>query len=123
MMTKLQKFLETVGLDWVPVLLGKHIFDGSSPETEKKDFTEIEEKFKSIRNHEKLDDAVAYCNSLLKREEERLSTIESKAFTLLGITGITTSFIIGLAGLLLDTTKIESVLVMIFGGLIYYIVN
>ena len=121
-MTKFQKILETVGLDWFPVLLGKSIFYDTSQEAEKKGFAEIEKKFGKIKSDEKLDDAVTYCNNLLEREEKRLQTIETKAFALLGITGIATGFIIGFAGLLLDATKVNSLPINIYGGVIYFFV-
>jgi hypothetical protein len=75
-----------------------------------------------LRDSEKLKDAIEYSEGLLEREEDRSNKIESKAFALIGITGIASGFITGFAGLLLDRAKITSTCIIIFAAVLYFLV-
>jgi hypothetical protein len=117
----LSNFIERTGLDWFVLLIGKPAFVEDSlpyPTTLK----EIREKFGDLTEKEKLKDAMEYCAILLDREEKRSDKVESKAFTLIGITGIAAGFIIGFAGLLLDQGKIPSDLVLVLAAVLYILV-
>jgi len=115
------KIIEHLGLDWFVLLIGKPAFEDTLlpyPST----LSEIRERFDGLRDKEKLNDALEYCTGLLEREEKRSDKVESKAFTLIGITGIATAFITGFAGLLLDGGKINSAWVLIPSAVLYVLV-
>jgi len=59
-----------------------------------------------MEDSEKVREALDFCKGLFEREEERTRTLESKAITLTGFTGLTTAFVSGFAALLLDAEKI-----------------
>lgn len=114
----MSKLFESLGLDWFVILFRKPDFEDAPlpyPDT----ISDICDKLDIVSDEEKLDDALEYCTGLLKREENRSDKVESKAFTLIGITGIATGFIIGFAGLLLDRGKIASMPVLIVAALLY----
>jgi hypothetical protein len=115
------KAIEHLGLDWFALLIGKSAFE-DAPLPYPATLSEVRKKFGDLRDKEKLDDAIEYCGSLLKREEDRSDKIESKAFTLIGITGIATGFITGFAGLLLDRGKITSTWVLKPAAVLYILV-
>lgn len=117
----MSKVLERLGLDWFVVLFRKPDFE-DVPLPYPDAVSDIRNKLDIMWDKEKLDDALEYCTGLLKREEDRLDKVESKAFTLIGITGIATGFIIGFAGLLLDRGKIASRPVLIFAATLYILV-
>ena len=101
------KIIERLGLDWFVILVGKPAFEDAKlpyPETS----SDIRDKFGNLDDDDKLNDAVAYCTDLFKREENRSDKVESKAFALIGINGIAIGFITGFAALLLDRAKIDS---------------
>jgi hypothetical protein len=87
--------LTSLGLDLFPKAFGKWTEEESPKETIKA----IEEKIGDL-DKKKFDDAFAYSVELLNRENDRGGTIESKAQNLIGVTGITTGFITGIASLL-----------------------
>ena len=58
----------------------------------------IKASFGELTDSTKLNEALDFCNELLKREEDRRAIIESKAFTLISITGVAAGLITGLAG-------------------------
>jgi len=103
------------------MLIGKLPFE-DAPLPYPTTLKEVREKLGDLTDEEKLDDAIEYCDNLLKREEGRSDKIESKAFTLIGITGIATGFIIGFAGLLLDRDKITSICVSVPAAALYILV-
>jgi hypothetical protein len=115
------RIIEHLGLDWFVLLVGKPAFE-DAPLPYPATLSEIREKFDGLRDKEKLDDAIEYCTGLLEREEKRSDKVESKAFTLIGITGIATAFITGFAGLLLDRGKINSAWVLIPAAVSYILV-
>ncbi len=114
---KRSSLAERVGLDWLLILVGNKPFpEARSPFPEahlpyREGRARIREKFGDLHG-EKLDDALAYCTDLLRREEDRSAKIEAKAFTLIGITGLTTAFITGFVGLLLDQGKMPSAVII-----------
>lgn len=116
-----RKIIEHLGLDWFVLLFGKPAFE-DAPLPFPATLSEIREKFESLRDKEKLDDAIEYCAGLLEREEKRSDKVESKAFRLIGITGIATAFITAFAGLLLDRGKINSAWVLIPAAVSYTLV-
>jgi hypothetical protein len=109
--------IEKLGLDWLPILFGRIPFHIEAPDAQSR-LSEIRASFSGLEE-EKVDEALTYCDGLLKREDERSAKIESKAFTLIGTTGIATAFITGFAALLLDRGKISSLLVLMIGALGY----
>jgi len=116
------KVIELIGLDWFVILTGKPAFE-DAPLPYPTNFSEIREKFESLKDDKKLDEAVEYCSSLLKRENDRSDKVESKAFILIGITGIiATGFITGFASLLLDRNKVTSTWVSIPAAVLYILV-
>jgi len=117
----MSKLIERLGLDWFVLLFGKPAFEDVPPPYPVT-LAETRDMFGGLREEEKLDDAIEYCASLLKREGDRADKIESKAFTLIGITGIATGFITGFAGLLLDRGKITSTWVLIPAAVLYILV-
>lgn len=102
--------IEKLGLDWLPLIIGRRPFQIETPDAQSRQ-SEIRASFSGLDN-KKVEEALAYCDGLVKREDERATKIESKAFTLIGITGIATAFITGFAGLLLDRGKIDSLPVL-----------
>ncbi len=115
----LRKVIEILGLDWLVMLLGKPAFDDAPPPNAVT-LSEARAKFSKLKN-EKLQDALGHCTALVKREEERADKIESKAFNLIGITGIASGFITGFATLLLDSNKIDSLIVLLVVAILYFL--
>jgi hypothetical protein len=108
--------IERSGLDWLIILTGKPAFqDAPLPFPP---MTEVKAKLGSLEG-DKLGDALTFCEQQLKREDDRSDKIESKAFTLIGITGIAAAFITGFASLLLDHSKITSGLVLVAAAAVY----
>jgi hypothetical protein len=116
-----RKTVEHIGLDWFILLTGKPAFEDAPPPHPPK-LSEIRHKFSDLTGQEKLDYAIHYCESLLKREDDRSDKIESKAFTLIGITGIATGFITGFASLLLDREKLASDCILVPAIVLYILV-
>jgi hypothetical protein len=116
----MSKVIERLGLDWFVILIGKPAFE-DAPLPHPITLSEARERFGDLEG-EKLDDALEYCDELLGREDDRSDKIESKAFTLIGITGIATAFITGFAGLLLEREKLALVPVLIVAAALYVLV-
>jgi len=117
----MHEVIERLGLDWFVILIGRPAFE-DAPLPYPTTFSEVRDKLGELQGEEKLNDAIEYCARLLKREEDRSDKVESKAFTLIGITGIATGFIIGFAGLLLDQEKITSVAMLTIAAVLYILV-
>lgn len=112
------RLYENTGLDWMPLILkGQKLPNSPLPRT----MPQIREKFVHVTDDSVLDSALEQCNGLMKREEDRIDKIESKAFTLTGASGIVASFIVGFAGLLLDQTQAKSIHIIII-ALLYIVV-
>ncbi len=116
----MSKVIERLGLDWFVILVGKPAFE-DAPLPYFITLSEARERFGDLEG-EKLDDALEYCDELLRREENRSDKIESKAFTLIGITGIATGFITGFAALLLDRDKLALAPILILAAALYVLV-
>jgi hypothetical protein len=116
----MSKIIERLGLDWFVILIGKPAFE-DAPLPHPVTLREAREGFRDLEG-EKLDDALEYCDALLEREDDRSDKIESKAFTLIGITGIATAFITGFAGLLLDREKLALAPILILAAALYILV-
>ncbi len=108
---------EKLGLDWLPILIGRTPFHIEAPDAQSR-LSEIRASFSGLEKG-KVDEALTYCDGLLKREDERAAKIESKAFTLIGITGIATAFVTGFAALLLDRGKINFLPVLVIAAFGY----
>lgn len=113
----MKNLIERLGLDWLPILVGRVPFRIDAPDPQSR-LSEIRTSFSGLEKG-KVDEALTYCDGLLKREDERSAKVESKAFTLIGTTGIATAFITGFAALLLDRGKINSVPILVIGALGY----
>lgn len=116
-----RRVIEWLGLDWFVILIGKPAFE-VAPLPYPEERSEIQDKFGDLEEQEKLNDAVEYCTRLLKRENDRVDKVESKAFTLIGMTGIATAIITGFAGLLFDQGKFASIPVLIVAVVLYILV-
>ena len=113
------RLAETLGLDWLRILVNRPVFE--EPESPFPSRSEIEAKFSTLTD-KKLEDALEFCSALVKREDNRADKVESKAVTLIGITGIATAFITGFASLLLDRSKISIGLFLTLAALLYIVV-
>jgi len=76
----------------------------------------------AVDDTKKVRETLDFCKWLFEREEERTRTLESKAVTLTGFTGLTTAFVSGFAALLLDAEKIPCKPAMAAFVLLYVLV-
>jgi len=76
----------------------------------------------AVDDTNKVRETLDFCKWLFEREEERTRTLESKAVTLTGFTGLTTAFVSGFAALLLDAEKIPCRPAMAVFVLLYVLV-
>jgi hypothetical protein len=118
---RLNEIAERIGFDWIPIVIGMSSLEDTPPPSDAS-LSEMRQSFSAVEDKEKLDYAIEYCDQLLKREDDRSDKIESKAFTLIGITGIATGFITGFAGLLLDRDKLVSNWILIPSAALYILV-
>jgi hypothetical protein len=121
LLSQMNNIIEKLGLDWFVLLIGKPAFE-DSPSLYPYSLPEVKEKFGDLHEVEKLEDAMVYCTNLLEREDKRLDKIESKAFTLIGITGIAAGFITGFASIILDQNKFASAWILVPAVLLYILV-
>lgn len=117
-MATVKNILEQLGLDWIVALFRKPNFE-DSPLPYPSTITEVRSRFGDLWDEEKLDDALSFCSDLFSREDERLDKIESKAFTLMGVTGIAAGFIMAFAGLLFDWKQVSSTSVMVVASILF----
>ena len=68
----------------------------------------IEEVKKRLRfdDKDKIDEAINVASQLSEKEEERRSTFESKATTLVGFAGLSATIVVGFGSVLVDRQKI-----------------
>jgi hypothetical protein len=99
------KIAEALGSDLVPYALGIIKFSSAAPFQPTK-LQEIQGKLTDITGVKVIDDALSYCKELLDDENERGDKIESKAFNLIGVTGISTAFITGVTSLVTDNASL-----------------
>lgn len=90
-----------MGLDWIPYAFGLAKLDLGEIRWPSK-LSEVREKFNGMNEDDKLDYAIEYSETLFNREENRRETIETKASTLLGVTGLATTFVTGVVGIYPD---------------------
>ncbi len=90
-------FFEALGIDLIPYAIGSSKFE-SNPPFEPTKLTEIRDQVKAL-NGKKLDEALEYSKKLFAEEDERGGKIESKAFNLIGVTGISAAFVTGISSL------------------------
>jgi len=104
----LTSFLDTTGLDWIPIIFDETKFpEYPRPTVER--HKEIQAQTADLAD-EVVDEIVVYYEKLFENDDKRASTIESKAFSLMGITGIASSFIIGFAQFLLTNNSFPSII-------------
>jgi hypothetical protein len=94
----IKKIYEMIGLDYFPYAIGlsKIMPDVSSGPEELKD---IKTKLQDL-DDKKIDDALNYSRDLFVEESQRGEKIESKAFNLIGVTGISVAFVTGISSLI-----------------------
>ncbi len=109
------RFLDSTALDWIGIILNEAKFPENQRPTGSRQ-AEIESKMAHLSD-EPLDTVVSHMDKLLDDDEKRLSTIESKAFTLIGITGIASGFVMGFAQLLLTSTSFSDFFRYVIGVL------
>lgn len=114
------RIIEKLGLDWLVMLLGRPAFE-DAPLLYAADLAGVRGKFSDLRGNEKLEDAVDYCAELLKREKDRADKVETKAFSLIGNTGITVTLIVGLGGLLFIPGRASLSCVLVAIGVFYIV--
>jgi len=83
---------------------------------------EIQSRMK-IQDKDKIEETLKYCESLLATEEERKKTLESKATTLTGITGLASSVIFGFAGFIFDKIRNINVFLLLSVTILYVILS
>lgn len=83
---------------------------------------EIRDKMK-IEDKEKIEETLKYCESLLDSEEQRKKTLESKATSLTGITGLASSVIFGFAGFIFDKIKNLNLLFLFIVTVLYTVLS
>jgi len=96
-------FLETLGLDWVLIVFFNKDFPKAARPGLKRQ-TEIKELAANLTDVE-LEIVVEKYESLLADEDKNRIQIESKAFSLLGITSVASGFIIGFSQFLLNSSS------------------
>jgi hypothetical protein len=89
------------GIDYLPYLAWKHFADDSHSR-----IPNAGPLLGELSNPEALKEALQYAATLLQHEEQRLDSMERKAFTLLGTTGVATPFVAGFAVVILDRSKL-----------------
>ncbi len=95
-----KKLVVILGLDLLPYAVGFLKFVANAPFQPTK-FKEIKNQVGDLTD-DKIDDALSFCKEMLDSENDRGDRIESKAYNILGVTGISTAFITGVTSLLSD---------------------
>jgi hypothetical protein len=98
MMLIIKKIWELLAIDYIYYALGISKFKSKAP-FEPSKLSEIKEKFHGLTAR-KIDDALSYSKELLDAESARGDKIESKAYTLIGVTSVSAAFITGVSSLL-----------------------
>src|SRR5688572_6630151 len=98
--TFLKRFIEFSALDWIPILL----FPKKFPISPRPDEDRESEIWADVSNltSESLETVIKHLEKLLEDEDARRVGLDSKAYTLLGVTGIASAFILSFAQFLLD---------------------
>jgi hypothetical protein len=92
------KLFEILGIDLLPYAMGLSKFTSNAP-FEPTKLKEIREQVQGL-DIKKLDEALNYTKELLDEESARGEKIESKAFSLIGVTGVSAAFVTGVSSLL-----------------------
>lgn len=95
-----QKALTSLGIDVMPHAFGLTSFATNTP-ISTAEIKTIKEKIKYLKE-KRADDALLYCEEMFEREMDRGEKIESKAYNLLGVTGLSAAFVTGISSLLPD---------------------
>jgi len=93
----MNNFLEVTGIDLIPYAIGISKFGSSTPFVPT-NFSDIRKKVQSL-DVKKLDEALKYSKELLDEESVRGEKTESKAYNLIGVTGVSAAFITGISSL------------------------
>jgi len=101
----IKNFLDVTGIDLIPYAIGLSKFTSNAP-FEPTQLSAIREKVKSL-DSKKLDEALNYSKELLDEESSRGEKAESKAYNLIGVTGISAAFITGISSLLPKDTQVS----------------
>lgn len=112
----LERVLKVTGLDLFPIVFHEpnwHEAKSPYPNNEKK----VRERLGDLTDSKKILEAVEYCSNLLRREEDRIGKIESKAFTIMSVTGVASGLITAFATFLLSLSApiLTIVLAVLFG--------
>jgi len=92
------KLFEILGIDLLPYAMGLSKFTSNAP-FEPTKLKEIREQVQGL-DIKKLDEALNYTKELLDEESARGEKIDSKAFSLIGVTGVSAAFVTGVSSLL-----------------------
>lgn len=95
---KVEKLFEVLGIDLLPYAIGLSKFKSSAP-FEPTKLMEIREQVRGL-DIKKVDEALNYTKELLDEESARGEKIESKAFSLIGVIGVSAAFVTGVSSLL-----------------------
>jgi len=102
----IKSILDTSGIDLIPYAVGLSKFN-SNPPFEPTKLNDIKDKIANL-DTKKLDEALKYGKELLDEESARGEKAESKAYNLIGVTGISAGFITGISSLFPKETQFTS---------------
>lgn len=116
-----RKLSELLGVDLIPYAFGLTEFDENKSN---KPFTykDIKEQIQGLGD-KKLDDALNYSKELLNEESARGEKIESKAFSLIGVTGISTAFVTGISSLLPKANLTTFLLILLALSYVFVVIS
>ena len=113
-------FCSFTGLDYVPYLTVRHFADEAASAFPAAGQTDG--LLGEVRDENTVEDELAFSMDLLDHEEQRRDSMERKAFTLLGTTGVATAFVVGFAGLMLDGSKLGVGVFMGCVAVLYFVI-
>lgn len=108
----IKQLLDLTGLDLIPYAIGLSTFKSNAP-FEPSKLKDIRDKIQ-ILEVDVLEDALKYSKELLDDESSRGEKTESKAYNLLGVTGISAAFITGISSLLPAESPITFNIILVF---------
>jgi hypothetical protein len=97
-----EKILDALGFSVIPYAFGLLKFKIQPPIDSSK-LGLIKERIKGFTN-KNADEALSYCKELFEEEMKRGGKIENKAYSLIGVTGVSAAFITGIPKLLPEKT-------------------
>jgi hypothetical protein len=95
---KIEKLFEIIGIDLIPYAIGLSKFKSNLP-FEPIGLQDVRVQLQDL-DAQKLEDALTYSKELLDSESARGEKTESKAYSLIGVTGISAAFVTGISSLL-----------------------